>query len=207
MSFILDALRKSEHDRQRNSAPDIARTGTVAAPPRRRWLVPIIALLIGVNLSLIAALWLMGSDEPDAPPPAAVATARPAARPPVVMGDGARSLQNQLEGGGRPTAMSAKQAPASATVAPAVAARNTPAVNIDYPPTLTELLLDGSLNLPPLRIDVHVYSTKPAERFVFINNARYGEGERLSEGPIITDITDIGVVLRHEGRDFLLTRD
>jgi hypothetical protein len=83
----------------------------------------------------------------------------------------------------------------------------SPAANIDYPPTLTELLLDGSLSLEPLRMDLHVYSSNPAERFVFINNARYREGERLAAGPAVEQITDIGVILSYQGRDFLLTRD
>jgi len=63
------------------------------------------------------------------------------------------------------------------------------------------------LSLPPLNIDLHVYSTKPAERFVFINMAKYTEGDRLSEGPTVEQITENGAILNHLGNRFILERE
>jgi general secretion pathway protein B len=59
MSFILDALRKSEAARRRSEAPDLFATMPDAvAPLRARTQWPILAIgAVGV-LSLIAALWL-----------------------------------------------------------------------------------------------------------------------------------------------------
>src|SRR5262245_8755001 len=57
MSFILDALKKSENDRQRQSGPALFEARV--APPRARfpsWAIALGALLI-VNLAVIA--WLM----------------------------------------------------------------------------------------------------------------------------------------------------
>jgi hypothetical protein len=75
MSFILDALKKSESDRQRQNGPALyevraVRPARMSLPP---WAVAIVALL-GVNLAVIAWLLLYragGSTAPAAPPAAA----------------------------------------------------------------------------------------------------------------------------------------
>lgn len=217
MSFILDALRKSERERQRDRSPEVASAGPIAAPRSRGLWLPLVALLVGLNVSLVlVVVWFMGSGA-DAQPPAPAAAATRPVPPPVVRAEGERSLQRELESApAQPAAAATRPAvstpatPAAtppAAPSPARGAKSDAAAERSYPPTLTELTLDGALNLPPLRIDLHVYSAVPAERFVFINNARYAEGERLGEGPVIREITDIGVVMNHEGRDFLLTRD
>ena len=58
MSFILDALKKSENERQRRTGPSLAdvRTG---APDRKRppWLIPLAALL-AINLIVLVAMAL-----------------------------------------------------------------------------------------------------------------------------------------------------
>lgn len=77
MSFILDALRKSETARRRSEAPDLFATmpGTIApVPARKQW--PLLAIGgVGV-LSLIAALWLFAQRNtlPPATLPASDAT-------------------------------------------------------------------------------------------------------------------------------------
>ena len=40
-----------------------------------------------------------------------------------------------------------------------------------------------ALQLPPLRLELHAFSGQPRDRFVFINGRKYVEGERLAEGP------------------------
>ena len=74
-------------------------------------------------------------------------------------------------------------------------------------PTFTELTLDGSLQLPELHIDIHVYSDNPADRFVFINMNKYREDDQLGEGPVVQEIARDGVVLEHRGRRFMLPRE
>lgn len=76
MSFILDALRKSEAARRRSEAPDLFATMPQAAEPeraRRAW--PLWAAAgIGV-LSLIAAIWLV-SQRPSVAPSTTPGTTR-----------------------------------------------------------------------------------------------------------------------------------
>ena len=80
MSFILDALKKSETDRQRQSAPALFEV-KVAAPRRRLpvWAVALGALLV-VNVAALAWLLLR---RPAEAPPAAGTPAGPSAQAPV----------------------------------------------------------------------------------------------------------------------------
>src|SRR4029077_9458987 len=73
-------------------------------------------------------------------------------------------------------------------------------------PSINEMNLTGSQALPELHLDVHVYATKPAERFVYINMRKYHEGNTLQEGPVVEHIRRDGVVLKYQGLRFLLPR-
>ena len=65
----------------------------------------------------------------------------------------------------------------------------------------------GSITLPELHVDVHVYSESSEDRFVFINMNKHIEGSRLAEGPLVREITRNGVVLDQNGTTFRLPRD
>jgi hypothetical protein len=77
----------------------------------------------------------------------------------------------------------------------------------DLYPTLQEVRVRGAVNLPDLHLDIHVFSPDPNDRFVFVNMTKLREGSTLAEGPVVTEITPHGVVLRHEGQVFLLPRE
>jgi general secretion pathway protein B len=80
MSFILDALKKSETDRQRQSSPALFEV-KVASPRQRfpAWAVGL-AVLLGINVIVLAWLLLRRPATPDAAP-APVAAAQPAPAP------------------------------------------------------------------------------------------------------------------------------
>jgi hypothetical protein len=80
MSFILDALRKSEHDRQRQAGPALAEVAVAQPKPRTNvWATAAIALLV-VNLVAVGVVLLRKADQPAVPAaPAAQAPAVPAA--------------------------------------------------------------------------------------------------------------------------------
>ena len=90
--------------------------------------------------------------------------------------------------------------------APRITASRSPA-NVAVLPTVHEVRANGTLNLPELHVDIHVFSEAAGDRFVFINMAKYNEGSRLSEGPVVEEITPDGVVLSMNGTTFLLPRD
>jgi general secretion pathway protein B len=80
------------------------------------------------------------------------------------------------------------------------------AENQEVLPSLSEISLNGAQALPELHLDVHVYATRPAERFVYINMRKYHEGAALQEGPTVERIRRDGVVLNYQGLRFILPR-
>lgn len=58
--------------------------------------------------------------------------------------------------------------------------------------------------LSELDISVHMYSETPSKRFVYIKSVRYGEGAIISEGLILEEITNTGVVLNYHGTSYRL---
>ncbi len=219
MSFILDALKKSEIERQRQTIPGLMDSGT--APRRTRlplWALALAALL-AVNLIVLLYVLRRGG-APAAVAPAAVATMtapRPAAAP-----DTATTTEHFSPLEGAPVyapEIPAVDEPQHATVAPSrsgEASVRTPhrdplltdedAKPEEVLPSISEVNLSGEQALPDLHLDVHVYATKPAERFVYINMRKYREGATLQEGPTLERIRRDGVVLNFHGVRFVLPR-
>jgi general secretion pathway protein B len=145
MSFILDALRKSEHERQRQTGPALVET-VVAAPKVRSnpWATAAIALLV-VNLVAIGVLLLMRSSGEQAAAPAAPAAS--AVPPPATVAPQAP-----------PTGTNAPAAPSSAPP-PAVAAA-PPAAR--PPPMLSPAVSPSVPGRNPLESEVVDESAPPA---------------------------------------------
>jgi general secretion pathway protein B len=226
VSFILDALRKSEHERQRSTLPGLAHV-PVAPPPAQlpRWALVAIGALALAVVGLAAAWWQsarmglapVGNTAPvtrsvELPPPAQPA---PTSAPSGVSAAEARSPA-PAPAAPRPSAeplSSAVRAPLeAATAPPAAAGTNAPVdsrpaqANEPELPSAAALAAEG-VAVPPLRLELHAYSTRPGDRFVFINGRKYAEGERLPEGPVLVSIEPRGAVLSLAGRRFLLVQE
>lgn len=197
MSFILEALRKSENERKRNEVPGLADSRVQSKGKKRGFWIPLVALLAGINISLLAVMWITGDGDTAKPvtKSATVTQAKPADTAP-------RNLEDELKP--QAVAVPARTFGEDPAIEEVPSMTNTLSANL---PSLTELLLDGAISVQPLRLDIHVYSEQADERFVFINMSKYSEGERISEGPKVTEINNAGVVLNHQGRDFLLLRE
>ena len=176
MSFILDALRKSENERQRKQQPGVA--GMQVHKPRRGsgfW-IPLVALLVGVNLSLIFVMWIMSEREQPA-----VTSTSPATD--------LISAQQQPRVAVTPTTpatvttTTATTEPVPSTTAPVRADIYNANASEEFGdlPTIEELVMQNVIIVDPLRLDIHVYSKQPAERFVFINMTKYTEGDTLED--------------------------
>jgi general secretion pathway protein B len=260
VSFILDALRKSEHERQRQTGPALVESPVVPPRPRSNVWPTVAIVLLLVNIVAIGVVLLMKSDDaPEAAAPAATATtatspvptsapspAAPApataaqasvtrtlpepqlAAPPLPAAPNAplRSARNPLEnemtsGESAPEAsMAATQPPPGPAAVRAarpgkviyqtlpeadVATSYAPAPAAASLPTADEFTARGAL--PELRLELHVYSNRPQDRFVFLNGRRYREGDTTAEGAAIQEITPDGVVMSAGGNRFLLPRD
>jgi hypothetical protein len=71
-------------------------------------------------------------------------------------------------------------------------------------PLLMETDFSFQQRVPDISIDVHVYSERSAERFVFINMQKYREGDETREGIMLEKIVQDGVVLSLDGTRFRL---
>ena len=220
MSFILDALKKSEIDRQRQSMP-----GLMDAPiSTRRPRLPLWAVLLGALLTInmvVLIVVLMRNSAPAAAPAKAVESRaaagndgnKPAAVPdhfsPL---DAAPVYAPEIpvpaaeEPAAAPRVFAQRSAPRPLRRPDPVLIDEAPADNEELLPSISELNLTGSQALPELHLDVHVYATKPADRFVYINMRKYHEGNTLQEGPVLERIRRDGVVLEYQGLRFVLPR-
>ena len=209
MSFILDALKKSETDRQQKGSAEFAGVPTSnrrEKPPRWLW---VLGLLLTVNVIVLLRLLL----RPDAQPAVSTAarpvqTTQAAPAAPAENEDFASQVAAARENAPareepRPTAPKSRPAVSQAPAAIVPQA----AVNSNALPTIHELVASGTIVLPELHVDVHVYSEVSEDRFVFINMSKHMEGSRLVEGPLVKEITRDGVVLDQNGITFLLPRD
>jgi general secretion pathway protein B len=221
MSFILDALKKSEAERARQAGPALLEMRIVR--PRRRvapWIL-VLALLLAVNL--VVLLWFLLRHEPAAPP----GVAPPSAAAPI---PAAPPAGGTMGAAGGPVAQDGRDAlpPSAAFVADpgarvagddelTEAASDNPA---DLEPALSASAGSGRAargarthyselggDVPELRLDLHVYADSPPERYALVNMHKVREGEALPEGPRIVEITRDGVVLEWQGREFMLGRE
>lgn len=207
MSFILDALKKSETERQRKSTPGVADIPDARPPSRTpRWLW-LVAALLAVNLGVLVVVLLKPGADAE---PASVT--RPLELPDTAAGPSfselvaaAKERQRQTE----PPVAVREEGPSPVARAEAVEPPAEPEpepVDIGSLATFDELRARGDLMLPELHLDLHVYGERAADRFVVVNMSRYKEGAALAEGPQVKTILPNGVVLEHQGTEFFLPR-
>jgi general secretion pathway protein B len=236
MSFILDALKKSESDRQRQSGPALFEVKVT--PPKPRFPYWALALAVLLVINIVVGGWVfLHRPPPEQPTPSAAATplspaqsapgeaapaavhSAPLATPTVLPGappnSSARSVTGQLE----PVLSDAepKDAPRNPDdYAPAVAPeKQDPEQAATHVRSGTESGLKSyadaasspGAHMPALRVDLHVYAAKPEERFVLINMHRLHEGETLPEGVRVESITPEGVVVSYQGAKFILEHE
>ena len=203
MSFILDALKKSESERRRQDTPGIA---NIPEAGRRnsgkRW-IWLIAGLLAINLVVLAGLMLRPGGAPQSAAIESVAGDEPAT---ASFSDLVIEVKRSRP---EPAAMPPE------TSAPASIVESTLPRVTDDPPqsvsdglaTFNELRARGMLQLPDMHLDIHVYSGQPTDRFVFVNMSKYKEKDTLAEGPVVREITPDGMVLEYRGTAFLLPRE
>ena len=201
MSFILDALKKSETERQEQSNSEFASVPSSPGNPNSlKWLWILGALLL-VNVAVLLGLLLRdGGPAQDTMIAASQSNDEPTVAAPSFQEQVAAAKLNQ------PPPAAVRQAEPSE---PAVSAppRSTPSSSGERILTIDEVRVNGTLQLTDLHLDIHVYSDIPEERFVFINMAKLREQSQLEEGPTVAEITRDGVILEYQGTMFLLPRE
>ena len=209
MSFILDALRKSETERQQQAGGEFSSVPSSSGENQSHKWLWMLALLLLVNIAVLVGILLRPSSapEPEAPAASEVVPVEPdLVTEETVAKPSFEDRVTQAKENQPPPEPVVEEGTAAAAGAPASAIVASPR-NQQRLMTLDELRLAGTTQLPELHLDIHVYADEPAERFVFINMNKLREGSRLDEGPVVSEITPEGVVLQHQGRTFLLPRE
>ena len=229
MSFILDALKKSESDRQRQSGPALYEVKV--APPRGGlppWAIAVVVLL-AINLGI--GLWMLLRHPPAraATEGAAAAAAAPAAAPLAAPTATLPIAAPTAAPAALPPSVSAQTAPVTAGAAGTDEGRADSLTPEDFAPasepagstlgghvrrgtgTGVPLYQDAAATpgtqIPQLRLDLHAYAARPQDRFVMINMHKVREGDTLPEGVRVDSITPEGALLSYKGSSFLLPRD
>jgi general secretion pathway protein B len=251
MSYILDALKKSEKERQRGTAPDILTAQDVQAQkPKKRPLWPyllLVALLLNTGVLL---LWLgpwhskkphvvvqpVGGQQHESNTLESVhegsdvrsSVSLPSTGPSKTTGTGVGKAiqQDQIT---QTEANLQKDVPSISTpmtdakglpeVSPSISEQPPPVSQVpseskpvsNIVPTvenkvynLNDLPLSVQQGLPDFNITVAIYSNDPASRMVKINNQLMREGQYLTNGLKLEEITPDGVIFSYQNYRFRL---
>ena len=200
MSLILEALRKSEAERRRGSAPDVAMELPPAAARRARttpaWMLPA-ALLAAI--ALLAAGWWSQRDADaagDAIPVAASPADQPRIATPAQPAVIARTAQVEVA----PAAIPAQPPPAATVPVPPPAQALPPPppapTSTDAGPAVADI---DATSMPPVKLSMHMWDESPSRRFVILNGQRMAEGDRNGDLGVVAIERD-GVVIERNGQ-------
>ena len=227
MSLILDALRKSEAERQRGQAPNLY--AAIPTSIRRRstpaWLWP--TVVVGLLAALLLwQLWPSGPRTVSETRPSRLSAAASTSASPSPSAVQPRSVMTAPPPTSSPAPPPARVAdlPAPATAKPE---NELPAAPIAVPlapsqeqtetidnasdddsatlPRLADLPAETRAVLPPLKLSMHVWSQRPEGRFAIVDGQRVGEGSRVGAA-VVQEIRRNGVVLDIDGRAYWLPR-
>jgi general secretion pathway protein B len=209
MSYILEALKKAQAERQLGSAPTIHAPQAVPTAPagmaanRRPLLVG-----LGAGAAVVAAgalfMWrqapmpvpapeTLAITAPPAPPPAPVRAPEPEPVHPRVA---ARPAPPRPV----PAAPAAPAPAAPAPVAPApVAARSAPE---DSLPFLQQLPEARRRDIPRVTFGGYMYSANPSDRLLIVDKALRHEGEEVAPGLVLEKLLPKAAVMNYRGTRF-----
>ena len=232
MSYILDALKKSEQERGHGSIPDVQTVHSSGLNYRndKRTVWPYI-LIAAVTLNLLAITYfIINKEEPvnnQATIPA-VQTAssdnkdkssvanKPEQLPNQRLDQQPQQQFKQTDDTITAVASKADKEPAISVAAPVEKSVKYPDNNLsnsgrtnrqttDYGTAVVDFYeLPESIKqqLPTITISAHVYSSNPLQRSIVINNNFMEEGEYVLDGLILYEITADGAVFNFQGTLF-----
>lgn len=228
MSYILDALRRADAERERGRVPGLhaqampLRAGDVEPSPRSsrpgrvHRPVMLVAMLAFLALLAAAVWWYVptaSGPSPDRPAPTPSPTATSTMTPPSSTPPSTPSIANPVTPPA--TAAVAPTAPPilAPTPAPAPVAPKHPAPDVrptppDDPQTLprvADLPPPTRAGLPPLQISGTTYAENAALRMLIVDGKVVQEGQDIAPGLRVESIGPRSAVLNHQGRRLRLT--
>ena len=220
MSYILDALKKSEQERGRGTAPSVQTVHSSGLTYRsdKTHLWPYL-LLAALFVNLAALLFFMmnrpeaGNLQPAAMPAetqpavAAAETASPTTEPARMKstGDPTEGTVYKpvfMPGAIRSDAVSASLQPAAEPITAAAVADATAWAMHGSVPEMDELPFEVLQQIPAMEFSAHVYSSNPIQRSIVINGRFMEEGDRFASDVFLAEITPDGAIFDFKGQLF-----
>jgi general secretion pathway protein B len=226
MSYILDALRKVERERQRTRTPLLEELLDTRATLRARLSPWLLVGTLLVNAVVLAVLLVprgrLGKPErlnpPDVAPAqklavtaaALVQEARPGPVPPAAPGASVKQpAEKEVAPAPGPAKVAATKPPARVVPPVRNAPPPAPAAALPGDEAHTESNHPGRERLlkavAALKLTMLLHSESAAERLALINGRKYLEGQKIDGTVLIEAITPKGVMLIYEGERYLLT--
>lgn len=209
MSYILDALNKSEQERRSQKTPDL---GSIhRAPPTRdanskRGYIGIGLVLVSINIA--GVLWWQLSSEPTLTPSVSndpIATSQSVTG--QVETPNQQAIPRAFTQGtqqGRSSAETVYQDNNNNQTSDIIRPSGTGSSFQQVIP-VSQLPLNIQRALPELKISSHVYSTDPSFRMININGNMMNEGEYVAEDFLLDEITEEGAIIQHQSYRFRIT--
>lgn len=211
MSLILEALKKSEQQRQREKAPSLQsiHQSPVAAPVKKNtqawWLFA--AAIVICNVAFFG-YWFWRQQNVISPvvqTPSAPASSAHTSSKEAPSATSSQTTSSELVNSNvtQPSAVTRdvdtrESQPEFSQISPrGVPAQSMP-VDSQRVEEINELPDSVRNNLPAMTFSFHVYSENPAQRTIIINDRRMREGEEISSGLRLQLITQDGVILQFE---------
>jgi general secretion pathway protein B len=204
MSYILDALKKSDQERQQNNGPGLQ---TIQRPhrldKRRFGFLPVIITSFCCCLLFAASFWFYFYYQD--PRLATVPTATIAATTigPATIDPATETTALDTTTIDVPSSASAAEKNPSDSVAvikPSTATTATPTPVVEF----WQLPDPVQKAIPPLTFSFHVYSDNPERRTIIINKRRVKEGDTIESDLVLEEISQQGVVLQWQGQRFYI---
>lgn len=195
MSYILDALKKSEAERSRGVVP------TLLAPQQTPLRKSVIGWLIAGALlinAIVLGAWFyrLSAKAPSPPPSASVSTLQTPAPSQPAPPPAATALV--------PAPAQITERVEAAPLRPALPSDAEASSNVERPdvvsPISTSKPVTTDVVPPRYQFSTHVYASDPSMRAVTLNGKRYAEGDMIDPGVRIKEITDTGVILDIDGQ-------
>lgn len=226
MSYILEALKKAQAERQLGSAPTIHAPAASVAPEAGANRKPlVIGIAAGAVLVAAVLLWRhQVAPSPSAPvavvTPAAPTAAVPHTPAPPVQPVASQPSQVALVGKPDPapkpverepvaTLKPAAPVPAPAHIAsapaPVVAAAPVPvqaASGEESLPALGALPEPVRRDIPKVAFGGYMYSPNPADRLILVDNVLRREGEEVAPGLVLEKLLPKGAVMNYRGNRY-----
>jgi general secretion pathway protein B len=205
MSYILDALRTADAERDRGNVPGIhaqpsfgdARPGGTPAKSRTAITIVFVAFAAAVVIVALVTLggvlpwFFMSRSAPPTPAATAVVPAPAPAPVAVAPAPATPSIAPPIEAP-KPRIESApvvrKPKPVEPAGSAAIAPNAKPAATAERVYALAELPDEIRRQLPNLAVGGSMYSTKPADRILIINGQVLHEGDAIAPGLVLQQI-------------------